>query len=310
MCSMLSEAPVECPQSLLTRAQHHPRVSTAVVGAAGKLPLESARLAQQNGLIEPVLVGDPNAISACAKEIGWEISALRIVAAGDEVEAAATAVSLARSGEVQSLMKGDLHTDHLLRAVLNRDTGLRTDRRLSHVFHMTLPGSDEALCITDGAINVAPSLQDKINIALNAIDLLHALGNAEPRIALLSATEQETATMPSSVDAAELVRRAAAGEIPGALVDGPFAFDNAVSVEAARVKGITSPVAGHADVLLVPNIETGNALFKQMVYFMSAAAAGIVLGATVPITLTSRADPPAARLASAALAAIYANRKA
>lgn len=306
MSSMLSKTPIECPQFLLSRAQAKPCVATAIVNAGAHLPMESARLAAAKGLIEPVLIGDPVAIKAIAKDIAWDIASFRVVAAEGEVASAASAVALARSGEVASLMKGDLHTDHLLRAVLNKTQGLRrTDNRLSHVFHMTMPGSEAALCITDGAINVQPDVDTKIHIARNAIELLHRLGNAVPKVAVLSATEQETDAIPSSIDAADLVQRAEQ-ELPGALVDGPFALDIAVSPEAARIKGVHSEVAGRADVLLVPNIETGNALFKQMVYFMSAAAAGIVLGAKVPITLTSRADPPAARLASAALAAIYA----
>lgn len=305
---MLSSRPIECPNFLLERTRGQPRVPTAIVNAGSQLPMESAQLAWSEGLIEPVLVGDTAAITSLAKELSWDISALRVVAAASEEEAAANAVSLARGGEVASLMKGDIHTDNLLRAVLHREHGLRGDSRLSHVFHMTVPDCDQALCITDGAINTAPDLETKMAIARNAIELLHRLGNPLPKVAVLSATEQPSEAMPSSIEAAEIARRAAS-ELPGALVDGPFALDNAVSPQAAEIKGITSPVAGCADILLAPNIETGNALFKQMVYFMSAAAAGIVLGAKVPITLTSRADPPAARLASAALAALYATGK-
>lgn len=303
---MLSNTPIECPQFLLERARGKQRVPTAIVNAGGRLAMESAQLAWHKGLIDPVLVGDPAVISSIAEALDWDSASFDIVAAKTEEEAAARAVSLARSGEVASLMKGDIHTDSLLRAVLEKEQGLRTENRLSHVFHMTIPNCDQALCITDGAINVAPDIETKIHIARNAIQLLHRLGNPCPNVAVLSATEQASKAMPSSIDAAEITRRAKS-ELPGALVDGPFALDNAVSLEAAQIKGISSPVAGSADILLVPNIETGNALFKQMVYFMGAAAAGIVLGAKVPITLTSRADPPEARLASAALAAIYAH---
>ena len=201
-------------------------------------------------------------------------------------------------------MKGHLHTGTLMRAVLNREKGLRTEHCLSHVFHMTLPGGDMPLCITDAAINVLPNIEQKLHIARNAIELLHALGNSNPKVALLSGSEVVTPSMPSSVEAAEIAKRASSIGWDDAIVDGPLAFDLAVSPQAAAAKGITSPVAGEADVILVPNLETGNALFKLMVHFMSATAAGIVLGAKVPLVLTSRADPAAAGLASAALAAI------
>ncbi len=305
MHSMLSKQAVECPAGLLARAQRGQRVRTAIVNAGAELPMQSAQLAEQYGLIEPVLIGDASAIKRFAGELGWDISEHAVLAAGDEQEAAQLAVDLARDGMVASLMKGDIHTDNLLRAVLHRDHGLRTERRLSHVFHMTLPGSDDALCITDAAINVLPNLEVKQHIVHNAVELLHRLGNRCPKVALLSATEQASDAMPSSMDAAELTRWAMQGKFPESQVFGPLAFDNAVSEEAARLKGIDSPVAGNAELLVVPSIEAGNMLFKQMVYFMSAAAAGIVLGAKVPITLTSRADPVAARLASIALAAVY-----
>ncbi len=306
MTSMLSSTPIECPQYLLDKATAVNAAPTAIVNAGARLPMESAKEASEKGLIEPVLVGDVEAINAIAKELAWDISGLRVVAADGEVSAAETSVALARGGEVTSLMKGNLHTDNLLRAVINRDTGLRTGTRLSHVFHMTLPGSDEAICITDAAINVLPPVNVKLDIARNVTKLMHALGNKEPKIALLSATEVPTESVPSSVEADEIVKEAQNGAVPGAIIDGPFAFDNAVSKEAARIKGVNSPVAGCADVLLVPNIEAGNVLFKQMVYFMSGCAAGLVMGAKVPIVLTSRADPVAARLASAALASIVA----
>ena len=307
MTSMLSSTPIECPQYLLDKARLLAPAPTAIVNAGAQLPMESAKEAFEKGLIEPVLVGDISIINAIAKTLAWDISELRVVAADGEVAAAQTSVALARGGEVSSLMKGNLHTDNLLRAVINRDTGLRTGTRLSHVFHMTLPGSDAAICITDAAINVLPPVGVKLDIARNVTALMHALGNKAPKIAVLSATEVPTESVPSSMEAAEVVKEAQNGAVPGAIIDGPFAFDNAVSSEAAKIKGINSPVAGCADVLLVPNIEAGNVLFKQMVYFMSAAAAGIVMGAKVPIVLTSRADPVAARLASAALASIVAS---
>lgn len=305
--SFLSTTPVECPSNLLERAAPLASATTAVVNAGSKVVMQSVKMASDEGLIEPVLVGNVSNISAAAKEIDWDISKFRVVEASDEQASAKAAVALARGGEVASLMKGNIHTDNLLRAVISKELGLRTGTRLSHIFHMTVPNNSASICITDAAINVSPSVAIKLDIARNVTKLLHALGNKEPKIAVLSATEVATPAMPSSMEAQEVVNAAQAGEVEGALLGGPFAFDNAVSPAAAKLKKINHPVAGNADVLLVPNIETGNALFKQMVYFMGAAAAGVVLGAKVPIILTSRADPAAARLAATALASIYAD---
>ncbi|NVK41750.1 MAG: bifunctional enoyl-CoA hydratase/phosphate acetyltransferase [Oceanospirillaceae bacterium] len=304
---MLSKVPVECPARLLEQARGLPKVATAVVNPVNRVSLESARLAADAGLIEPLLVGDRDTIHRIADEIEWDLGAIRVEAAADEAQAARGATQLVAAGDARSLMKGHLHTDTLLRAVLSREAGLRTERRLSHIFHMTVPGHPRPLCITDAVINVQPSVIDKAHILRNAIDLLHALGIARPKVALLSGTEEVTRAMPSSVEAGELVKLAALGVMQDAIVEGPLAFDNAISREAAELKGIKSQVAGDADLLLVPNIETGNCMFKQMVYFMSATAAGLVLGARVPVILTSRADPPAARLASCALASIYSH---
>lgn len=306
MTSLLSQTPVVCPQSLLDRAAALPRVATAVVNAGSPIALQSVAMSMEENLIEPVLVGNRHDIEVAAKEISFDISALRIVEANNESDAAHKAVALARQNEVQSLMKGHIHTDELLKAVIHRDTGLLVGTRLSHVFHMSVPNSGASICITDAVINVAPDVAIKLDIARNATRLMHALGCQQPKIAVLSATEVATPAMPSSVEAREVVKLAMSGEVEGAIVDGPFAFDNAVSPAAAKLKGVSGPVAGQADVLLVPNIETGNALFKQMVYYMSAAAAGVVLGAKVPIVLTSRADSAAARLAATALTAISA----
>jgi phosphate acetyltransferase len=303
---MLSSVPFEIPDYLLDHVRDIDTVRMAVAGADNPLALESARQAAESGLIDPVLVGDAETIRDIARETGWDLSNIQIVDAGGESKAPAEAVALARAGEVEALMKGHVHTDSLMKAVVSRDGGLRTGRRLSHVFHMTVPKSDRVLLITDGAVNVAPDVGTKIDIINNAVGLSHALGKTNPHVAMLSGTESVINSMPSSVEAAEVVKRANAGEVTGAIVDGPFAFDNAVSPEAAIMKGITSPVAGNADVLVVPNIETGNGLFKMMVYFMSGLAAGVVMGAKVPIVLTSRADPPEARFAAAAIAAIAA----
>lgn len=303
---MLSDEPFEIPKALIDRCRGIAPVTTAVAGADHIVALESARQAHEEGLITPVLIGDANEIKSLSNDIGWDAEGIRMIDADGEAESPGKAVELARAGEVGAIMKGHVHTDALMSAVVNRDKGLRTGRRLSHVFHMTLPGQDRALLITDAAVNVHPDVKTKVDIVKNAVELSHAIGNEYPKVAMLSATESVLAAMPSSGEAAEVVRIAASGEVGNALVDGPFAFDNAVSPEAARLKGINSPVAGNADVLAVPNIETGNSLFKMMVYFMSATAAGIVMGAKVPIMLTSRADPPQARVASAALAALVA----
>jgi len=300
----------ECPANLLAMARTGRPVPMAVAGAGTDVAMRSARMAAEAGLIEPVLVGERAAIHDIADSMGWDIAGLEIVGAEDEVDAVGKAVSVVRAGDAAALMKGHVHTDVLMRAVVDREHGLRTGRRLSHVFHMTVPGHDRQFCITDAAINVLPSLDTKIDILRNVIDFMHRLGCREPKIALLSGTEQVTAAMPSSVDAGALAEKAAAGAFPGAVVDGPLGFDNAVSREAAAIKGIESPVAGNADVLLVPNLESGNFLFKQMVHFMDAVAAGIVMGAAVPIVLTSRADPAEARLAATAIASILANEAA
>lgn len=303
---MLSPLPFASPGHVIEKATAATPTPTAVAGAGGRLALESARRATEAGLIEPCLVGDPEAITAAASGIGWDLAPYRCVSAEDETKAAEAAVALARGNEVAALMKGQVHTDTLMRAVVDRENGLRAGRRMSHIFYMTAPDRQGALTITDAAVNVAPDAAVKLDIINNAVDLLHALGTPEPKIAVLSATDTPIAAMPSSLEAAEVVRRAVQGAVTGAVVDGPFALDLAISPEAATVKGVDSPVAGQADILLVPNIETGNALYKAMVYFMSATAAGLVMGAKVPIILTSRADPPEARLTAAALAAIVA----
>jgi phosphotransacetylase len=301
---MLSEIPHEFPGYLKDLTQGLPPLPMAVVGAGHPLVIDSARRAADEGFIEPVLVGDPDEIAVLAADVGWDISKFRVVPAEGEAGTAETGAALARGGEVAALMKGHVHTDALMRAVLKRDAGLRTDRRISHVFHMTVPGRDRVIHITDAAVNIGPGVSEKIDITLNAVELARKLGMAEPKVALLSGAETVNPAMASSVEADEVVRLANNGAVTGAIVDGPFGFDNAVSPEAARIKGIDSPVAGQADILVVPNLEAGNFLFKQMVYFMSATAAGLVMGARVPIVLTSRADPPEARLAAAAIASI------
>ena len=304
---MLSQLTPECPKYLLYKAQALPAMTTAVVNAGSVLALESAQLAYEAGIIVPVLVGDRGLINKAAHTLGWDIAKFELVPAEGEADAAAKAVACVHQGTAQLLMKGDLHTDVLIRALLNRETGLRTGERLSHLFHMTVPNSDRVLCITDAVVNVQPDTKTQLSILRGATSVMHALGNDCPRIALLSATEVPSKAMPSSLNAKELLEAMSSQDHAAAQVFGPLAFDGAVSPEAAKIKGIDDPVAGHADVLLVPNIETGNAIFKQLVYFNAATAAGVLLGAKVPVMLTSRADPPAARLASAALAVVYAH---
>ena len=300
---MLSTAPVECPRRLLEAAGGLPALRTAVVNATTAMVLESARDAADAKIIEPVLFGDADRIGQLAEEIGWDIGGLRIVDADDEREAAALAAAAAGDGTVEALMKGHVHTDVFMSAALKREAGLRTGRRLTHVFHMTVPGHDDPLFISDGALNTHPDVETKKAIITNAVDLARALEIEIPHVALLSATEEPSEHLPSSLHAAELADWAKVN-VGGAEVHGPLAFDLTVSPDAARIKGIDHPVAGNADIVVVPDIVSGNALFKMMVYFMSACAAGVVLGAKVPILLTSRADPPEARLASAAVASI------
>lgn len=299
---------VVCPQYLLEAAKGQPPVRTAVVNAGAEVVMQSVRDATEAGIIEPILIGDPEDIKRCSEKLGWDAERFTIEVATDEESAALKGARAAADQRAGAVLKGHIHTDVFMRALLDKRFGLRTGRRLSHVFHMTAPGRDAPFLISDGALNTHPDLETKKAIILNAVDLAHALGNERPHVALLSATEDPSDHIPSSVDAAALCEWAREN-VPGAEVEGPLAFDIAVSEEAARIKGIYRPVAGRAEVMIVPDIVSGNALFKMMVHFMGACAAGIVLGATVPILLTSRSDPPAARLASVALAAIMANRR-
>lgn len=304
---MLSQLQPTCPAALLERAKGMQSMPTAVINAGTELAMISAKQAADEGIIEPILVGDREAIQALADDMGWLLAADQIVHAVGEQESAEAAVALVHAGRAKLLMKGHVHSDTMLRAVLNKEKGLRTGKRLSHVFHMSVPYSDKVLCVTDAVINVAPDLTTQQHIFNNCLELMQALGYEKPNVALLSAAEVPTSAMPSSVQAKEFLEGLTPMQQAAATVFGPVAFDGAVSPEAAKIKGISQAGAGEADVLLVPNIETGNAIFKQLVYFNSATAAGLILGAQVPIMLTSRADPPVARLASAALGVVYAN---
>ncbi|MBT4998256.1 MAG: bifunctional enoyl-CoA hydratase/phosphate acetyltransferase [Oceanospirillaceae bacterium] len=304
---MLSQLTPVCPQPLLNQAQALPAMATAVVNAGSELALESAKLAFEASIIVPILVGNIAAIQKAAQAIEWNIDQFELIASESEEDSAAKAVQCVHQGMAKLLMKGHLHTDVLIRALLNKEHGLRTGERLSHLFHMSVPDSDRVLCITDAVVNVSPDTKTQLSILRGATDVMHAVGNLKPKVALLSATEVVTQAMPSSMAAKELLAAMSDQDHQAADVFGPLAFDGAMSPEAAKIKGITHSVAGHADVLLVPNIETGNAIFKQLVYFNGATAAGVLMGAKVPVILTSRADPPAARLASAALAVVYAH---
>ena len=287
---------------LLRQCEPLEPVSCAVAHPCDPDSLMGAMEAARRRLITPVLVGPEARIRGVAAANGADLSGVRVVGTEHSHASAAAAVALARSGEVETLMKGSLHTDEFMEAILSSQTGLRTDRRMSHVFVMDVPAYDRMLLVTDAAINIEPTLAEKADILRNAIDLAHALGLAEPRVAILSATETVNPVIRSTVEAAALCKMADRGQITGAVLDGPLAFDNAVSARAARTKRIHSPVAGRADILLVPNLEAGNMLAKQLLYFAGADSAGVVVGARVPVVLTSRADNVRMRVGSAAVA--------
>jgi len=289
-------------RALLAKAQKLPPMPTAVVHPCDKVSLQAVVEAARLKLVDPILVGPQDRIRAVADENGFDISRFAIVNAEYSQDSAAKAVELVREGRADALMKGSLHTDEVMGAVVKRDTGLRTARRISHCFVMDVPGHDQPLIITDAAINIAPTLKEMVDIVQNAIDLAHALGAAEVRVAILSAMESVNPDVPSTLEAAALCKMADRGQITGAVLDGPLALDNAISVEAAAIKKIKSPVAGRANVLVVPDLEAGNMLAKSLSFLADADAAGIVLGAKVPVILTSRADNEIARLASCAIA--------
>jgi phosphotransacetylase/acyl dehydratase len=297
-------------RALVESAARGVALPTAIVHPCDEASIAAAAEAARAGLIVPILVGPAAKVKAAAQRASIDIAAYRLVDVPHSHAAATQAVALVRSGEARLLMKGALHTDELMHAVVAADSGLRTARRLSHVYLMDVPGYARPLLVTDAAINIAPSLADKRDIIQNAIDLAHILGNAAPRVAVLSAVETVNPAIPSTVDAAALCKMAERGQIGGGIVDGPLAFDNAVSPEAAREKGIVSPVAGLADILVVPDLESGNMLAKQLSFLAGADAAGVVMGACVPIILTSRADVARARIASCAVAVLVARAHA
>ena len=278
----------------------HPCEATALAGA-----LEAA----ENGLIVPILVGPAGKIRQVAEQAGLSLDGVRIIDVSHSHGAAAKAVELVRTGEAELVMKGSLHSDELLGAVVARDTGLRTGRRISHVFVMDVPAYHKVLIVTDAAINIAPGLEDKVDICQNAIDLAVSLGLSRPKIAVLAAVETVTTRMPATIDAACLCKMVDRGQITSAAIDGPLAFDNAINISAARTKGITSEVAGDPDILLAPDLEAGNILAKQLTFLAHADSAGLVLGARVPIILTSRADNVRSRIASCGIAMLVAHAR-
>ena len=295
--------------ALVERAQKHDPLKVAVAHPCDQVSLESVAEAAKLKLIEPILVGPEQRIREVAAKHGVDISGFEIVDAKYSQDSAEKAVELVREGRAEALMKGSLHTDELMGAVVKRDTGLRTSRRISHCFVMDVPDHDQPLIITDAAVNIAPDLKCKVDITQNAIDLARALGQKEVRVAILSAMESVNPDVPSTLEAAALCKMADRGQITGALLDGPLALDNAISPEAAAIKKISSPVAGRASVLVVPDLEAGNMLAKSLSFLADADAAGIVLGAKVPVILTSRADSTLTRLASCAVASLVAEAR-
>jgi phosphotransacetylase len=296
-------------ERLLERCKSLEPIPTAVAYPCEASALAGAVEAGEKGLIVPLLVGPQAEIEAIARAEKIALGKSRIVDVPESHASAARAVELVRKGEAELLMKGSLHTDELMGAVVSREAGLRTGRRISHVFVMDVPTYHKVLIVTDGAINIAPVLEDKVDICQNAIDLAVSLGLERPKVAILAAVETVNSKMPATIDAAALCKMADRGQIKGGLLDGPLAFDNAISREAAETKGIRSEVAGDPDILLAPDLESGNMLAKQLTFLANADSAGLVLGAKVPIILTSRADSVRSRIASAAVAMLAAHAR-
>lgn len=296
---------------LVARVHGQPKVPVAVVYPCDKESLKGPIMAAEAGVIEPILVGPAAKIRALAGELNLNLANYQIADVPDSLAACAEAIALVHAGKAEALMKGSLHTDELMGAVVTRANNLRTPRRISHVFVMDVPTYPRPMLITDAAVNITPTLEEKVDIVQNAIYLAHALGIPEPKVAILAAVETVNPKMPATLEAAALCKMADRGQIKGGILDGPLAFDNAVSTEAAKIKGIHSPVAGQADIFLVPGLEAGNMLFKQLEYLSFALTAGVVLGAKVPVILTSRADSAETRTASCVIAALFAhaNRK-
>ena len=300
---MLSKKEIICPENLLKIAKTKGPIKVVIVNAGKAVSIESAKQAVDENLIDPVFVGDKSTIEKLAKNIKWDISKYEIIHEPVENNTALIAAKMASEHKVKIIVKGHIHTDVLMKAVLKRDLNLIGKKRLSHVWHMTLEKNDKPFIITDGALNVLPKLETKMHILKNSVEFAKRIGVNKPKVSILSATEEVLDSMPSSKEAKELTVRASKEGVE-AEVFGPMAFDNSVSEKAAQIKGIENAVAGKTDILLVPNVEAGNALVKMMIYFMSACAAGVVIGGKVPVVITSRADDTQARLASIAAAIV------
>jgi phosphate acetyltransferase len=296
-------------EQLIASAQKQAAIKVAVAHPCDESSMRGVGEAMRLRLIEPILVGPVERIRRAAEQVGLDIGGVELVDAEHSHASAAKAVELVHAGKAEALMKGSLHTDELMGAVVSKASGIRTERRISHCFIMDVPGHPAPLIITDAAVNIAPDLDAKVDIIQNAIDLAHAMGAEQPRVAILSAMETVTTKVPSTIEAAALCKMAERGQITGAILDGPLALDNAISPEAAAIKKIASPVAGRANILVVPDLEAGNMLAKSLSFLAKADAAGIVLGARVPVILTSRADSLSSRLASCAVALMVAAAK-
>ena len=300
---MLSKKSIVCPENLLKIAKLKGSAKAVIVNAGKAVVMESVKQAVDSNLIEPVFVGDKTIINKCASDLKWDVSKYEIINEVDENSTAPIAAKLASENKVKIIVKGHIHTDVLMKAVLKRDLNLIGKKRLSHVWHMTLDKNDKPFIITDGALNVLPKLETKMHILKNSVDFAKRIGIQRPKVSLLSATEEVLESVPSSLEAHEITKRAKSEGIE-ADVFGPLAFDNSVSEKAAEIKRIKNAVAGKTDILLVPNVEAGNALVKMMIHFMGACAAGVVVGGKVPVVITSRADDTQARLASMAAAVV------
>jgi phosphate acetyltransferase len=302
---MLQSKEAQIPNNLISLAKKTPNLSAGIICANHDSSMESAKKSVELNLINPIFIGNKQEINEKAEKIEWDINAYEIINSSNDVEAAIIGAELGRDNKIKVMIKGNLHTDVLMRAYLKKEFGLLEGKRLSHIWHMTILKDDKPLFITDGALNVAPRIDVKMHILKNVIEFANQIDIAKPRVAILSGTEDPIESMPSSVEAKELMERAKNENI-NAYVHGPLAFDNAISPEAAAIKNISNEVAGKADILLVPNLETGNALSKIMVYFMGACAAGFIVGGKVPVVVTSRADSSASRIASIAASVIAA----
>ena len=300
---MLSNKEIVVPNNLLNVAHKKKGVKAGIVNAGKPLPMLSVQDAVNESLIEPIFIGDEKEIQKCAQDLKWDISKYEIIHEPEENSTAPIAAKLVSEGKVKIIVKGHIHTDVLMKAVLKRDLNLIGKKRLSHIWHMTLEKNDKPFIITDGALNVLPKLETKMHILKNSVDFANRIGIGKPKVSILSATEEVLESVPSSVEARELTKRAKEEGIK-ADVFGPMAFDNSVSEKAAKIKGIKNAVAGKTDILLVPNVEAGNGLVKMMIFFMGACAAGVAVGGKVPVVITSRADDTQARLASMAAAVV------